>query len=585
MIETPSHNEQRAAEAQARVRALEAELEETRAEVRLLHEVAAGVATAPTVEAMLDYVAETAIRVSGTDSASIYVLNDAKGELTLRAVKESPHAVVGRVKLKIGEGITGWVARELQPVAIGREAYRDPRFKDLPDLRDQRYQSFLSVPMIVKNQVIGVLNVKTRETHQYTPQQVRLLSAVAAQAAAAIEGARIHDQMSARETQLSAISEVSKTITSNLYLEEILQLLVAMTARTMNFRICSLMLLDEASGELVIKATQSRSADYLRKPNLRIGESVAGRAVQERRVLTVLDVKRHPEYRFPDIAEKEGLCSMICVPLQVKERVIGVLNCYTGHQHAFSPEEVNLLSTLANYAAIAIENAKLMVRSAIIQEMHHRIKNSLQTVASLLRLRMHRPLGGPVEAVLNESISRIISIAAVHDLLSREELDQVNVKRAAETILTLTGQSLLRSDHRLRMQVEGEEIVLPAAQATSVALILNELIQNAIKHGFATRRTGNLTVLLGSEDGWVRIEVANDGSSVSGDFEERKSRSLGLQIVESLARDDLGGRFEMERGPVTRARLLFPRQAEPAAPRELLPSHADEAATAADSPR
>src|SRR5436853_342649 len=83
-------------------------------------------------------------------------------------------------------------ARELRPVALGREAYRDPRFKDLPDLRDQRYQSFLSVPMIVKNQVIGVLNVKTRETHEYTAQQIRLLSAVAGQAAAAIEGARIH---------------------------------------------------------------------------------------------------------------------------------------------------------------------------------------------------------------------------------------------------------------------------------------------------------------------------------------------------------------------------------------------------------
>src|SRR4051794_23023371 len=100
------------AAAREQVRALQAELEEKRAEVELLHEVAAGIAAAPSVEEMLDYVAGTAIRVSEPDSASIYVLDDAKGELTLRAVKESPHRVVGRLKLKVGEGITGWVARE-----------------------------------------------------------------------------------------------------------------------------------------------------------------------------------------------------------------------------------------------------------------------------------------------------------------------------------------------------------------------------------------------------------------------------------------------------------------------------------------
>ncbi len=543
---------------------LERELAEKRAEVELLHEVATEVAAAPGIPEMLDYIAGTAMRVSRTDSASIYVLNEARGELNLLAVKESPNAAVGRVRLKVGEGITGWVARELKPVVLEREAFHDPRFKDLPDLRDQRYESFVSVPMVAKNQFIGVLNVKTAAPRTYSPQQVRLLSAIAAQAAAAIEGARIHNQMSERATQLSAISEVSKTITSNLYLEEILQLIVAMTAETMGFKICSLMLLDEARGELVIKATQSRSADYLHKPNLKVGESMAGRAMQERRVLTILDVKRAPEYRFPDIAEKEGLCSMVCVPLQIRERALGVLNCYTGRPHVFSDEEIRLLATLANQAALAIENAKLVVRSAVVQEMHHRVKNSLQTVASLLRLRMNRPNDQPVSVVLRESINRIGSIAAVHDLLAREELDEVNVKRVAEQILTLTAQSLLRADHRILTAVEGEDVVLPSAQATSVALILNELLHNAIEHGFRGRpsgqgRHGHLTVRLGSDAQTVRVEVVNDGTALAEDFEERKSRSLGLQIVESLTREALGGRVEMRGDGVTTASVVFPR--------------------------
>jgi signal transduction protein with GAF and PtsI domain len=538
---------------------LRTELDEKSAEVQLLHEIATAVAAAADLAELLDFIAETAVRVTHTDSSSIYVLDEEKGELVLRAVKDAPTGLVGKLKLKLGEGITGWVARELTPVAIDKEAYNDPRFKYLPELKDERFQSFLSVPMLAKNEVIGVLNVKTRAPHRYSPKQIRLLSAIAAQAAASMEGARLQESMSTKLTQLSAISEVSKTITSNLYLEEILQLIVAMTAKTMSFRICSIMLFDAEKQELVIKATQSKSADYVKKPNLKIGESIAGRALKEGRVLTILDVKRAPEYRFPDIAEKEGLCSMICVPLQVKDRTIGVLNCYTSRPRVFSQEEINLLQTLSNHAAIAIENAKLMVRSAIIQEMHHRVKNSLQTVASLLRLQLHHHGLESVEEVLHESINRIISIAAVHDLLSKEELDQVNVRHVAETIMTLTTQSLLQPHHQIQTAIEGSDVLLASNKATSVALILNELIQNAIEHGFQTRTVGSLIVRLSQTDSQVRLEVVNDGTPLPRDFDPKHSPSLGLQIVDALAREDLGGRFTLASDGRTRATVVFPR--------------------------
>ena len=538
---------------------LRAELDERNAEVQLLHEIATALTAAASLEQMLAFIAATAVRVTETDSSSIYVLDETKGELTLRATHEAPTGLVGRLRLKLGEGITGWVARERQPVVLDNEAYNDPRFKYLPELKDEGLQSFLSIPMLVKNEVIGVLNVKTRQPHKYNPKQIRLLSAIGAQAAAAIDGARLQESVSTRQTQLTAISEVSKTITSNLYLEEILHLIVAMTAKTMSFRICSIMLLDEEKNELVIKATQSRSHDYVKKPNLKVGESVAGRAVQEGQVLTILDVKQAPDYRFPDIAEREGLCSLICVPLRVKDRTIGVLNCYTSRPHVFSQAEIDLLTTLSNHAAISIENAKLMVRSAIIQEMHHRVKNSLQTVASLLRLQMNHHGVESVEEVLTESINRIIAIAAVHDVLSKEELDQVNVKEVCETVMTLTSHSLLRPDHRVITTVTGQEIMLPSAKATSVALILNELIQNAIEHGFQERTEGSLTVTLSEHEQRVTLEVVNDGAPLPRGFDPKQSNSLGLQIVESLAREDLGGRFTLTSGERTRATVSFPR--------------------------
>ncbi len=553
--ETGTADELRALE--QRIGELRAQLDEKSAEVELLHEVTAGIAGAANTEVMLQFIAEVAVRVSGAESSSIYLFDPTGENLVLKAVYDAPHGLVGRLSLRIGEGITGWVARELHPVAIESAAYQDPRFKALPDLRDQQCESFLSVPMKAQNEIIGVLNVKTREPHAYAARSVRLLQSVASQAAAAVQGMRHQESEAVKTTQLSAISEVSKTITSNLYLEEILQLIVAMTAQTFNFKICSIMLLDEEHQELVIKATQSKSRDYVSKPNLRVGESIAGRAVQDGRVLTILDVKRAPEYRFPDIAEKEGLCSMVCIPLTVRQRVIGVLNCYTEHPKLFSEEELSSLVTMANQAAIAITNAKLMVRSAIIQEMHHRVKNSLQTVASLLRIQMHRPGEGTPAEMLRESINRIISIAAVHDLLSKEDLDQVSLRQVAETILSLTGRSLLRPEQQVDMRVTGDDVALPSSRATTVALILNELVHNALEHGFGLRRRGSLEIRISNRRPQVVLEVFNDGEPVPDGFDPRQSQSLGLQIVQSLTQNDLGGRFTLATEERTRACVSF----------------------------
>lgn len=168
--------------------------------------------------------------------------------------------------------------------------------------------------------------------------------------------------------QLEAISKVSKTITSNLYLEDILKLIVTVTAEIMDSKICSLMLLDEKSGELVLKATQSMSEAYNKKPNLRIGEGIAGKVALENKPIAVADLSKEAEYKSKVIAEKEELKSLLSVPLSVKGKVIGVLNNYTSYPHKFTKDEINIMTTVASQASIVIENAELMVKTKVIQE-------------------------------------------------------------------------------------------------------------------------------------------------------------------------------------------------------------------------
>lgn len=172
----------------------------------------------------------------------------------------------------------------------------------------------------------------------------------------------------AYEEQIKALSKISKAIVSDLYLEDILRLIVTVTAEAMGSNICSLLLIDEKNKELTIRATQSVSDEYNKKKPLKIGEGIAGKVVKENVSVVIKDVAQEKEYKYQDIARKEGLCSLLCVPLAVKNKVIGVINCYTSKPHDFTEVEINVLSSIAAQAAVAIENAELMVKSKVIQE-------------------------------------------------------------------------------------------------------------------------------------------------------------------------------------------------------------------------
>jgi len=168
--------------------------------------------------------------------------------------------------------------------------------------------------------------------------------------------------------QIEALSKVANLITSGLYLEELLRLIVQVTAEVMNSKISSLMLLDPQKKELVVRATQSISEAYNKKPNIKLGEGIAGIAARDNKPIVVLDVKEDTRYLNRDIAKKESLYSLASVPLAVKGRVIGVLNCYTSKKHKFTKNELDLLTALANQAALAIENAELDLRARSAEE-------------------------------------------------------------------------------------------------------------------------------------------------------------------------------------------------------------------------
>jgi GAF domain-containing protein len=196
--------------------------------------------------------------------------------------------------------------------------------------------------------------------------------------------------------QIEALSKVANLITSGLYLEELLRLIVQVTAEIMNSKICSLMLLDPDKKELVIRATQSVSEEYNKKPNIKLGEGIIGKVAETNKPICVLDVKDDVRYLNRDIAKRAGLCSLASVPMAVKSRVIGVLNCYTSKKHKFSKPEIDVLTALANQAAVAIENAELDLRARSAEEalttrrLVERAKEILSEEAGILPSQAYR---------------------------------------------------------------------------------------------------------------------------------------------------------------------------------------------------
>lgn len=167
---------------------------------------------------------------------------------------------------------------------------------------------------------------------------------------------------------LKTLNKISRAIVSDLYLEDILKLIVTLTANVMKAKVCNVWLMDEKKQEFNIKATQSMHQEYFNKRTIKLNEGIVGLVARQKKPKIILDVLKEEQYKEKKLAKKEGLVSMASIPMMVKDKIIGVLNVYTNKPYKFTKAEVILLSTIANQAAVAIEKTELIVKTKIIQE-------------------------------------------------------------------------------------------------------------------------------------------------------------------------------------------------------------------------
>src|SRR5438876_665972 len=302
-------------------------------ELGILYQISQSISCSLDLDQVLRQIIDLVIEVTRGDSCLVYLLDETQQCLVLRASKNPHPRIIGNISLKVGEGITGWVAREAKPVAIPRHASKDSRFKFFHTLPEDRYEAFLSVPIIAPtDRVIGVINVQHRKSHRHNDREQTLLSIIGHQVGSAIINARLYQETAHRSRQITTLAQVGQVISSGKYLEEMLQLIVRMIAEMMQARVCSIMLVDSQKNELVLKAAKCSSEEYWQRPNLKIGKSLISRVVKERSPLMVRDVTKEAGYLYPELATKEGVRSLVSVPMIFKDHVIGVINVYSAEE-------------------------------------------------------------------------------------------------------------------------------------------------------------------------------------------------------------------------------------------------------------
>mgnify|MGYP006277917153 CR=1 FL=1 len=480
----------------------------------LLSETVEAVTSSLDLAEVTGAVAVAVARAFGTDACFVYAYDEAEGDLVLQAVHGTHvEATAGPPRMTVGEGLTGWAAKTREPVAIAADAHLDPRFKEFPNLPERRFQSLLAVPILDRrDRLAGAMNVRTVEPREYQPDEIELLETIARQVAQAIENARLYERSQRRVAELEALGSISQAVAESLYLEEALAHIAETAAKAAHAELCALVV-DGPEGTAI--ASRS-SADG---PGDAEVLALAGRAP----------------------IDADGVFAL---PLVWQARHVGTLVATTPSRRPFTDEERILLRSVANQAATAVESSRGVMRGIVAQEIHHRVKNNLQTVASLLRLRAS---GADPQRALADSVDRILSIAEVHDLLTASREGDVDLSDLIRRVSAMLG-------HGLGTPAAEEEIAhveVPGDDATAVALIFSELYANAHEHG-----GGDVRVRLRRAGDAIELEVADRGPGLPPDFDPE--RSLGLKIAHALAADQLRGELVLADGaPGVVARLAW----------------------------
>jgi sigma-B regulation protein RsbU (phosphoserine phosphatase) len=316
----------------------------------LLLEVADVVNTTLDLDTTLRRVAELVRKVIDYEIFGILLLNEKTQELYFRFSVGHSREVADRMRVKVGEGVTGTAAQRREAVLVG-DVSADPRYiSAVPNVRSE-----LAVPLIVKNRVIGVIDIESPLPNHFTEEHKSLLTLIGSRMAVGIENARLYTRVTRQARTLLLLNEIARELTSILNLDEVLKRVGELLQRLIDYQMFSILLVDAAGEKLQHRFSLRFQENIHLKHDIPLGKGIVGFAAESREAVLVRDVKKDPRY----IDTNPETRSELAVPLIYKDKVIGVLDLEHTRRGFFTEDHQRTITTLAAQIAIAIENARL----------------------------------------------------------------------------------------------------------------------------------------------------------------------------------------------------------------------------------
>ncbi|MGC8743178.1 MAG: GAF domain-containing protein [Verrucomicrobiia bacterium] len=543
--------------------------------LKLLYEVFSRIHSTLEPKQALNLIVESAVSLMNASSGSMVLVNPTSGFLEIEASYGLP-AGGENLRLRVGEGITGWVAK------FGKSA----RVSDVT--KDSRYvtiwknvRSEMAVPIFVNESVRGVLNVDSERLNGFSEEDQQMLESLANEAARVIQNTWLYEQLRQKVNLFQSLASAIRVINSTLNIDEVLPLITQQARQLMRARMSSLLLLDETGEWLQLQSCDGASKHYLNKPQLNVDESLLGVVVKRRKPIQVENVQQSSLYQAVEIARREGLVSLLSVPLLFQQEAIGVLNVYTGEPYKFSNEEVQIMNTLAELSAIAIQKSRLYKQMVDLEEqirrserlsllglisaeVAHEIRNPL-TVMKLLfhsldfKFPENDPRSKDVQIIaqkmedMNKIVERILDFARKDEL----NFSELNINKVIEELAILVRQRLQSQNITLACELSRDLPVIQVDRVQIEQAFLNLILNSAE----AMPQGGKLLISTGvirqnDKQNFVFIQFKDTGKGMPQEVVKRafdslfsaskpKGTGLGLAIVKRIV-DLHKGKIEVQ---------------------------------------
>ncbi|MGF1678638.1 MAG: GAF domain-containing protein [Candidatus Methylacidiphilales bacterium] len=538
-------------------------------------------------EELLRRILELAVRRVGATSGSLMLLNPNSGALDIE-VSVGLARRARQTKLKLGEGITGYVATTGRPERID-DVRLDRRYVEL----DPRIRSELAVPLLLRDQVVGIINLDSTRPAAFSSEHEKSLISFAETACEWIRLSWEINQLRRKGDQLETLVDMGQVIISQHELQEVLQRITRDSLRLMKARLCSLMLLSADGDELILKAWAGASGSYIRRPHLRVSESLVGVVVRRMKPRMVLNVQENQHYQQTELARREGLVSLLAVPLVFQDKPLGVLSVYTGTQHRFANDEIRLLTALAGLSAVAIAKARMLESVVEVEErlkaterlsalgwlaaeIAHEIRNPLTVVQMLFHsmtedLVMDASNAKDAQLIAKrlKHMDRILEQILTFSRSAEPELDQLNAEDVLEDLSLLVRLKLNEQKIELIKQIESPSLLFQGDRAQVEQAILNLVLNacqamspggNLVLRARTVNHRGRAMISLGVKDSGKGMTAKQKEALFSPFLSGRKGGTgLGLALVKKTL-DGHGGEIVVRsrKGSGTTIELLFP---------------------------